>query len=36
MELPEDPAPTKRVGDFAATRRLYVGYHAHTQATPTL
>jgi hypothetical protein len=36
MELPEDPALTKRVGDFAATRRLYVGYHAHTQATPTL
>jgi sugar phosphate isomerase/epimerase len=36
MELPEDPAVTKRVGDFAAKRKMYVGYHAHTQATPTL
>jgi sugar phosphate isomerase/epimerase len=36
MELPEDPAVTKRVGEFAAKRKMYVGYHAHTQATPTL
>ncbi|HKD07076.1 MAG TPA: TIM barrel protein [Bryobacteraceae bacterium] len=36
MELPEDSALTKRVGEFAAKRKMYVGYHAHTQATPTL
>lgn len=36
MELPEDGALTKRVGNFAARRKIYVGYHAHTQATPTL
>lgn len=36
MELPTDAALTKRVGEFAAQRRIYVGYHAHTQATPEL
>jgi sugar phosphate isomerase/epimerase len=36
MELPTDSALTKRVGEFAAKRKMYVGYHAHTQATPTL
>jgi sugar phosphate isomerase/epimerase len=36
MELPEDPALTKRVGEYAAKRKMYVGYHAHTQATPTI
>jgi len=36
MELPQDGALTKRVGEFAAKRKMYVGYHAHTQATPTL
>ena len=36
MELPTDAALTKRVGEFAATRKMYVGYHAHTQATPEL
>src|SRR5579863_7483570 len=36
MELPTDGALTKRVGEYAAKRRIYVGYHAHTQATPTL
>lgn len=36
MELPEDSALTKRVGEFAAKRKMYVGYHAHTQATPRL
>jgi sugar phosphate isomerase/epimerase len=36
MELPQDGALTKRVGEFAAKRRMYVGYHAHTQATPVL
>ncbi|MCU1329212.1 MAG: sugar phosphate isomerase/epimerase [Bryobacterales bacterium] len=36
MELPEDGTLTKRVGEFAAKRKIYVGYHAHTQATPAL
>jgi len=36
VELPTDPEQTKRLGDFAAKHKLYVGYHAHTQATPTL
>jgi sugar phosphate isomerase/epimerase len=36
MELPEDAALTKRVGDWAAKRKMYMGYHAHTQATPDL
>jgi sugar phosphate isomerase/epimerase len=36
MELPKDGALTKRVGEFAAKRKMCVGYHAHTQATPTL
>jgi sugar phosphate isomerase/epimerase len=36
MELPADSALTKRVGEYAAKRKIYVGYHAHTQATPTI
>jgi sugar phosphate isomerase/epimerase len=32
MELPNDPATTKRIGEYAAKRKLWVGYHAHTQA----
>jgi len=36
MELPGDPALTKRVGEFAAKEKMMVGYHAHTQATPQL
>lgn len=32
MELPGDPATTKRIGEYAATRKLWAGYHAHTQA----
>jgi sugar phosphate isomerase/epimerase len=36
MELPGDSALTKRIGEFAASRKMYVGYHAHTQATPAL
>ncbi len=36
MELPTDSALTKRVGEYAAKRKIYVGYHAHTQATPTI
>ena len=36
VELPTDDAQTKRLGEFAEKHKLYVGYHAHTQATPTL
>ncbi|MGZ3763892.1 MAG: sugar phosphate isomerase/epimerase family protein [Mucilaginibacter sp.] len=36
VELPTDDALTKRLGDFATKHKIYVGYHAHTQATPTL
>jgi len=35
VELP-DEAQTKRLGDLATKHKMYVGYHAHTQATPTL
>jgi sugar phosphate isomerase/epimerase len=36
MEIPADSAVTKRIGDFATKHKLMVGYHEHTQATPTL
>lgn len=36
MELPDDSALTKRIGEVAARRQILVGYHAHTQATMTL
>jgi sugar phosphate isomerase/epimerase len=36
VELPTDDNQTKRLGDFASKHKIYVGYHAHTQATPTL
>jgi sugar phosphate isomerase/epimerase len=36
VELPTNDAQTQRLGDFATKHKLYVGYHAHTQATPTL
>ncbi|MDB5132104.1 MAG: xylose isomerase [Mucilaginibacter sp.] len=35
VELPDD-AQTQRLGDLAAKHQMLVGYHAHTQATPTL
>jgi sugar phosphate isomerase/epimerase len=35
VELP-DEAQTKRLGDIAAKHKMMIGYHAHTQATPTL
>ncbi|SEO13551.1 Sugar phosphate isomerase/epimerase [Mucilaginibacter gossypiicola] len=35
VELPEE-AQTKRLGDIATKHKMMVGYHAHTQATPTL
>jgi sugar phosphate isomerase/epimerase len=36
VELPDDPDQTKRLGEFAEKHKIYVGYHAHLQATPTL
>lgn len=36
VELPEDDELTQRLGDKATEHKIYVGYHAHTQATPTL
>jgi len=36
MELPTDSALTRRIGDFAAKRKMLVGYHTHTQATLTI
>lgn len=36
VELPADDVQTKRLGDFADKHKIYVGYHAHLQATPTL
>lgn len=36
VELPANDAETKRLGDFAGKHKIYVGYHAHLQATPTL
>ena len=35
VELPEDPAQSERLGMFGQKHKLYVGYHAHTQATDT-
>lgn len=35
VELPKNPAHSKRLGDIAAKHKVYVGYHAHTQATDT-
>lgn len=35
VELPKDTAHSKRLADIAAKHRIYVGYHAHTQATDT-
>ncbi|CAL1518594.1 TIM barrel protein [Chitinophaga sp. MM2321] len=35
VELPNE-AQTKRLGDLATKHKMMLGYHAHTQATPTL
>jgi sugar phosphate isomerase/epimerase len=35
-EMPESDAQTQRIGDIAAKHKMRVGYHAHTQSTPTL
>lgn len=36
VELPTDAGQTQRLGDLAEKADMMVGYHAHTQATPTL
>jgi len=36
VELPTDDQQTQRLGDLAEKNNMMVGYHAHTQATPTL
>ena len=36
VELPTDATQTKRLGDLGAKNKVYVGYHAHLQATDTL
>jgi sugar phosphate isomerase/epimerase len=35
VELPTDPAHSKRLGDLAQKHKIYIGYHAHLQATDT-
>ncbi len=35
IELPKDPAHSKRLGDLGEKHKVYIGYHAHTQATDT-
>lgn len=35
MEMPDgNTALTKKIGDFASKHKIWVGYHAHLQATP--
>jgi sugar phosphate isomerase/epimerase len=36
IELPTDVAQTKRLGDLGAKHKMYIGYHAHLQATDSL
>lgn len=35
VELPTDPAHSLRLGKLAEKHKVYIGYHAHTQATDT-
>ncbi|WP_214071394.1 TIM barrel protein [Mucilaginibacter sp. dw_454] len=35
-EMPTSDAQTQRIGDIATKHTMRIGYHAHTQATPTL
>jgi sugar phosphate isomerase/epimerase len=35
LELPNDAAQTKRLGDIAAKHKILVAYHGHEQQTPT-
>ena len=36
IELPMDANQTQRLGDLGAKHKVYIGYHAHLQATDTL
>ena len=36
IELPMDEKQTQRLGDLGAKHKVYIGYHAHLQATDTL
>ena len=36
VELPRNPAQSARLGKLAEKNKIYVGYHAHLQATDTL
>ena len=36
IEIPTDAAQSKRLGDLGEKNKVYVGYHAHLQATDTL
>jgi sugar phosphate isomerase/epimerase len=36
IELPTDAKQTQRLGDFGAKHKIYIGYHAHLQATDVL
>ena len=35
IELPTDPKQSQRLGDLASKHKVYIGYHAHLQATDT-
>jgi len=35
VELPGDPSHSQRLGALASKHKVYIGYHAHTQATDT-
>lgn len=35
VELPRDPAQSKRLGEHGEKNKVYIGYHAHLQATDT-
>ena len=35
VELPSDAAQTKRLGELAEKAKVYIGYHAHLQASET-
>jgi sugar phosphate isomerase/epimerase len=36
VEIPTDPAQSKRLGDIAAKNKVYIGYHGHLQQTYTI
>ncbi|MFT7482068.1 MAG: sugar phosphate isomerase/epimerase [Oceanospirillaceae bacterium] len=36
VEIPNDTNHTARLGEIAKQHKMYIGYHAHTQATDTL